>query len=95
MSDKYILDGHTPVPCDDFLRWARFFADVAGRRVALTVTPTGVEVSTLFLGVQHHGRLVLFETMILGGPLDGYQQRYSTWEEAEAGHAAAVQRAEG
>ena len=29
---------------------------------------------------------ILFETMIFGGQYDDYQWRYSTYEEAEAGH---------
>ena len=44
-----------------------------------------VEVSTVFLGIDHqfgYGKPLLFETMIFGGKNDGYQTRYSTWEEA-------------
>jgi hypothetical protein len=33
---------------------------------------------------------VWFETMIFGGPHDSYQERSSTFEEAETTHAAAV-----
>lgn len=52
-----------------------------------------VHVSTIFLAVDHQtggGPPVLFETMIFGGPHDGYQERYSTWGEAEAGHQRAI-----
>jgi hypothetical protein len=31
--------------------------------------------------------------MIFGGPLDEYQWRYSSWDDAEAGHRAAVKKA--
>lgn len=52
------------------------------------------EVSTVFLGINHQWKdgepPVLFETMIFGGPRDGYQNRYSTWEEAEQGHLSAL-----
>lgn len=34
MSDKYILDGHNAVPCDDLMRWAKWY-ETANRRVAL------------------------------------------------------------
>jgi len=68
------------------------------RRVALDkdVAP-GAEVSTVFLGLDHafgDGPPVLFETMVFGGPLDGEQDRYCTWDEAVAGHAAMLARGE-
>ena len=53
------------------------------------VTKIGeVSVSTVFLW----GHPLLFETMVFGGKLDQEQKRYSTWEEAERGHAAMVER---
>ncbi len=39
------------------------------------------------------GPPVLFETMIFGGPEHGYQERYTSWTEAEEGHKRAVFRA--
>jgi hypothetical protein len=39
-------------------------------------------------------RPLLFETMVFGGPLDGEQTRYSTWDEAKSGHDAMVTRLE-
>ena len=50
-------------------------------------------ISTVFLGLNHNcgdGPPILFETMVFGGEFDGYQDRYSTWEEAEEGHKKAV-----
>lgn len=38
--------------------------------------------------------LVTSETMVFGGPLDAEMERYSTWDEAVAGHAAMVARCE-
>ena len=52
-----------------------------------------VKVSTVFLGLDHNwgdGPPLLFETMIFGGKHDQYQERYSTYEEAEAGHEEAL-----
>ena len=49
----------------------------------------------MFLGLDHSfggGAPLLFETMVFGGPLDGEQERYSTWNEAEAGHKLMVER---
>ncbi len=52
-----------------------------------------VLVSTVFLGLNHRygeGVPVLFETMIFGGEHDQYQDRYCTYDEAEAGHKKAL-----
>jgi hypothetical protein len=48
----------------------------------------GVTVSTIFLGINTSfiGPPRLFETMVFGGEYDMEQERYSTWDEAEAGH---------
>lgn len=91
MSDHYILDGHKPVPCD-LMTWARWFENTENRRVA-GESVDGALVSTVFLGIDHafgYGPPQLFETMILGGPHDGYQERCATWEQAEAMHRRAL-----
>lgn len=89
---KYILDGKTPVPCPNVLKWARWF-ETANRHVAKTQTNNG-EVSTVFLGINHNwlpnGPPILFETMVFGGIFDKDCERYSTWEEAEEGHKRKV-----
>jgi len=91
-SGKYILKGHLPVEEHDLMKWARWF-ETAKRRVAFTQIKK-VDISTVFLGMDYNfigeGEPVLFETMIFGGKYNEYQQRYSTWEEAENGHKEAV-----
>ena len=51
-------------------------------------------VSTVFLALDHNmfggGTPILFETMIFDGPHDGDMWRYSTWDEAKAGHERIV-----
>ena len=95
MSDKYILDGQTPVLCDDLLTWAKWF-ETAKCHVAKT-TVGDVEVSTVFLGVNYNfresGPPILFETMVFGGRLNQEQDHYATWQEAKQGHQAMVERA--
>lgn len=81
----YVLDGVTPVPVSEFLE----------RNKRLKIDEVGeVTVSTVFLGVDHNwsdvGPPVLFETMIFGGEHDEYQQRYSSYADALAGHERAV-----
>jgi hypothetical protein len=89
---RYILDGHKAVPVD-LMTWLRSFEN-NNRRVAKTIIEN-VEVSTVFLGLDHNwgdGPPLLFETMVFGGLLDQEQERYTTWEEAEKGHASVVGR---
>lgn len=88
----YILggqDGHTPVEVTDIFEWGMWF-ETAGRVVARTTITEEVEVSTVFLGLNHSlfspGPPMLFETLVFGGESDGDMRRYATWEEAEAGH---------
>lgn len=95
MSDLklYTLDGHQPVRCDHLMWWARWF-ESADRTVAKT-TIGSVLVSTVFLGLDHSWRdgdsPELFETMAFNADgADFAMERYATWEEAEAGHAAMV-----
>jgi hypothetical protein len=78
----YILDGHTPVPVADVLTWGRWF-ETADRTVARTAVAAGVEVSTVFLGLDHHftghGPPLLFETMVFhDGHAGAWQERYAT-----------------
>ena len=90
MTDKYILDGKTPVPCGDLIAWATWLGKT-NRHVG-NAEKDGVRVSTVFLGLDHSwgdGPPRLFETMIFGGEHDDYQERCSTWEEAEAMHTKA------
>ena len=87
----YILDGHTPIATEDLHAWSKWFSE-ADRHVARTEIDD-IVVSTVFLGIDHNfenGNPLLFETMIFGSGYDGYQERYSNWEEAEQGHKIAV-----
>ncbi len=89
----YVLgdDGETyEVEPDEFSEWA---AD-ADFRVAITFVGMSM-VSTMFLGKDcnpHGDRRVLFETVIIGGELNGTARRYSTLEEAMIGHEYMVDR---
>jgi hypothetical protein len=101
MTGRYILDGKTPVPCDDLMEWARWL-ETADRHVAKT-TVGQFWISTVFLGLDHRmgddGPPLLFETMVFdrwteegrrGGEADFGFARDATWDEAAASHASAV-----
>lgn len=96
MGYKYILEGHTPVLCEDLLKWSAWFED-ADRHVNKTEIGE-VRISTVFLGLDHsfgEEGIILFETLIFGGEFDQRMWRYSTWEEAEIGHREAVKKVRG
>ena len=95
MIGNYILVDRMPVPISDIHEWAKWMeGNDASRRVAIDFIG-GAKVSTVFLGIDYSFGGVaplLFETMIFGGPLDGEQNRYFTWDEAVAGHNEMVKR---
>lgn len=97
---------HRPVPTTDWDEYARWMQEhkYGPRRANFKNHPDDmtrvgwteircIEVSTVFLGMDHgwgDGPPILFETMVFGGPWDSDCERYCTWVEAEAGHAATV-----
>ncbi len=68
-----------------------------GGLVAWTGISPDVTVSTVFLGNYHNfgdGPPLIFETMVFGGSLDEACERYSTEEQARAGHDEMVRAVE-
>jgi hypothetical protein len=88
----WVLDGHD-VREGTREEFAAMYEDTGARIVAKTRVGES-EVSTVFLGIDHQfgeGPPLLFETMVFGGDgMDGHTRRYTTWAEAEAGHAEVV-----
>lgn len=90
-----ILVGGVVTPVDS-IQDPRFQAmwegDQSARIVDKTLVSANVNVSTVFLGLNHgfFGEDLWFETMIFGGPNDEYCERYPTLEAAKAGHQRAV-----
>ena len=95
MNDRYVLDGHKAILEKDLMKWVTWL-ETADRKVRKTELPEGVEVSTVFLGLDHNffgsGNPVLFETMVFGGKFDQEMNRYSTWEQAETRHEEMVEK---
>lgn len=91
----YILDGKRPKPATatEWITWL----ETAERQVARNTYPK-VEVSTVFLGLDHNwsgqGKPLIFETMVFGGPHHLAGKRASTWSEAERNHKLFVRLAE-
>ena len=91
----YILDEHhNPVPVTDMLDWAMKFENDQTRIVAQTDVNDEIRVSTVFLGIDSSFGMAprMFETMIFGGEHNLSQWRYATWDEAVAGHQAAIEK---
>ena len=92
-NDKFILDNNgEPVACDDLDHWAKWF-EKADRKVAKSYVGTAL-IYTVFLGLNHNygeGDPILWETLIIGGPLDNEMDRCcGSREQAEAMHALMV-----
>ena len=88
-----------PVPCEDILEWAAWFAQNHEARVVVkTELPSGTTVSTVFLGIDHGfrgGEPVLWETMMFGGDYDLACDRYRSRRDAIVGHEMWVLVAKG
>jgi hypothetical protein len=92
----FILKDGKVVEEPDLMKWAQWFEE-GDRVVAKTKISSGEwEVSTVFLGLDHNfgsgGKPVLWETMVFGGPMDEYQERYSSVTEARRGHNKVVEK---
>ena len=97
MKVYYIFDENKktiPVELDEYLAWS----EKSKKRHVADEIIDGYRVSTVFLGVDHshdyQGAPALFETMIFdaesGRDVFWYQERCSTWSEAEQQHIRAV-----
>jgi hypothetical protein len=103
-----ILDERHNVIPTDIYEYVQFYEQIAKRTVARTRV-SGLEVSTVFLGLNHAYFLgqepLWFETMVFADPTraiapevaallsqwrDNQLKRYSTWAQAEKGHAQMV-----
>lgn len=89
MSQSYYSRKGEPITSAEWMKeW-----EGDGKRVAKTTVGDYV-VSTVYLGLDHNwgiGPPLIFETMIFGaGPHDQEQWRYSTVEDAIAGHQRRV-----
>ena len=96
MARHYILDKKkNPVPVNDIAEWAEWFEKNPKKRRVRGTRILGTWVSTVFLGLNlsftdSQEFPLIYETMIFGGELDQYQERYSTKQEALKGHRHAV-----
>ncbi len=96
----YKLDeSNHPVQVKDMKEWAIWLGEYPDKKiVGKTLVTPKVEVSTVFLGIDHgfdfrpDSRPVLFETMVFGGPIDGFQVRTYEYSQAKLFHEYAVHK---
>lgn len=107
----FILDDQHNIVAVDVTEWSQWLGASQAKRivaktkikytdlvVSATAKLTGeeeVEVSTVFLGLNHSwgdGPPQLFETMVFDGKMHREQDHYATWQEAEEGHLKMVER---
>ncbi len=97
MSKYYLNEDKTYRPAD-LMEWAEQFEELSKkdeRHVGDDII-LGKHVSTVWLGLDHNlhrGAPHVFETMIFSEHeprTDIYMDRYSTWDEAVAGHQKAI-----
>lgn len=84
----YILKDHQVVECTGAEEWAAWFEN-ADRRVEYTKISSTVNISTVFLGTDHQmgdGPPLIFESMVFRDGDGQDMGRYSTWDQAVAGH---------
>jgi hypothetical protein len=91
----YILDGTEPVPVRSITEMAEWREANAEKCQIDFDERDGVQVSTVFLGIDHGhwrgGPPVLFETMVFGGEHDGDRGRFCTYDAAVEGHRLMVE----
>ena|ERR1700726_4874244 len=91
----YVLDENgIPVHEPDMVKWGAFLASGA-KCLKQDILSDGTRVSTVFIGIDYRSPPRLWETVIFGGPNDGYEDRNSTRESALTGHGRALALATG
>lgn len=99
----YVLLPNRMIAEAGFMDWAVWFEDAGDERVVAQSETEMHAVSTVFIGIDYRvfgkGPPLVFETMVVskgGGEFDWEddhgQWRYSSWDDAEAGHHAALRR---
>ena len=91
-SQYYKLEGQTPVAVESFIEWSLWIMSAANATVMLNELKDSI-ISTRFVGIDlnpgscnSESKPMVFETLVMGGTLDGKRNFYPTWDEAIQGH---------
>ena len=87
----YKLEGQTPVPVESFMEWSLWIMS-ASTTVMINELKDSI-ISTRFVGIDLNpgscnslSQPMIFETLVVGGAMDGKRNFYPTWDEAIQGH---------
>lgn len=90
-SQFYKLEGQTPVPVGSFMEWSLWIMS-ASTTVMINELRDCI-ISTRFVGIDlnsgscnFESQPMVFETLVMGGVMDGKKNLYPTWDEAIQGH---------
>jgi hypothetical protein len=85
---------HTVERMDDIVEWERRYG--LDERVIARDVIGKVLITTQFLGLEigenRQGKPLLFESLVMKGPLDGTKQHYANYADAMVGHGALLLR---
>ena len=87
----YRLEGQTPVAVESFMEWSLWLMS-AQTTVMINELKNSI-ILTKFVGIDLNpgscnsgSKPMVFETLVIGGALDGKKNFYPTWDEAIQGH---------
>ena len=89
----YILDDNNNPIQKNVEEASKWIEDNPRKKIVKQENIGEIRISTVFLGLDHsfnEKTPVLWETMVFGGEHDGFQERYSSYEEAVKGHKEAL-----
>ncbi|MGR3174780.1 MAG: hypothetical protein ACUZ8N_09295 [Candidatus Scalindua sp.] len=91
-AEYYILENKVPVRIENTMEWGKWFLANDEDRYIAKDTVCDCHIITFFFGMITEILPKLFHITVIGGVLDGENESYSTWQEAEAGHKRMVER---
>ena len=87
----YKLERQTPIAVESFMEWYLWIMS-ASTTVMINEIKDSI-ISTKFIGIDLNPGIgnsksqpMVFETLVMGGTLDGKRNFYPTWDEAIQGH---------
>jgi hypothetical protein len=88
----YKLEGQTPISVESFIEWTFWMAGNMSDNIVMHNELNDCIISTRFVGIDlsparnSNSQPMTFETLVIGGSLDGKKNLYPTWDEAIQGH---------
>jgi hypothetical protein len=87
----YKLEGQTPVAVESFMEWSLWM--MSAKTTVMINELNDCIISTRFVGIDlnpgssnSNSQPMVFETLVMGGSLDGKKNLYPTWDDAIQGH---------